>query len=81
MGKPIKELGKRLKPPMVRIGATTGEIIDLSPLTVRINEAVVVKRPRLFYAQGLVFEMHDRVIVISTEDNQRFYIVAKEVSA
>lgn len=81
MGRFIEELGKRIKTPAPRIGVTTGEIISLSPLTVRINEAVIVKRPRLFYARGLVFEMGDRVIVTASEDNQRFYIVAKEASA
>ncbi len=81
MGKFIEELGRRIKPPTMRIGVTTGEIISLSPLAVRINEAIVVKRPQLFYARGLVFEIGDRVIVTASEDNQRFYIVAKEASA
>ena len=77
MGKPLEMLGKRLKPPPPKIGAITGEVISVYPLKVRINETIVIKYPKLFCVAGLSFILGDKVIVIASEDNQRFYIVGR----
>ena len=81
MGKPLEQLGRLLKPPPEKIGVVTGEVISTAPLKVRINDAVIAKYPRLFYAEGLSFKTGNMVIVIVSSDNQRFYIIGKAVSA
>ena len=81
MSNEIAQLGRIIKPLPPQIGATTGTIISASPLRVRISDKITAQYPNLYYAAGLIFEVGDRVIVIASTDNQRFYIVGKAVKA
>ncbi len=81
MGKPLEQLGRMLKPQDLIIGATTGRVTLITPLNVRISDAIIAKPPRLFYLKGMTFEIGDEVLVISSSDNQRFYVVGKVVRA
>lgn len=81
MGKALEQLGRMLKPQELIIGATTGRVTRIAPLNVRISDAIVAKPPKLFYIRGMTFEIGDEVLVVSSSDNQRFYVVGKVVRA
>lgn len=77
----VERIGKLLRPPNPHIGMVTGEVIQKSPLKVRINDYIVAQYPKLFYVRGLTFERGDRVIVGVSDDNQIFYVLGKAVRA
>ena len=81
MSNEIAQLGRIIKPLPPQIGATTGTIVGVSPLRVRVSDKITAQYPKLYYASGLFFDIGDNVIIIASADNQRFYIVGKAAKA
>lgn len=81
MNDAIRRLGKLCKNPPPGIGITTGTVISKAPLKVRIMDGITASYPKLWYSDGLTFEVDDKVIISASADNQSFYILGKAVRA
>ena len=74
---PCAQLAHMLKPPKEAIGAVTGKVISVSPLQVRIGDSIIAKHPKLYKPLGIELEAGERVLVISSADNQIYYIIGR----
>lgn len=81
MSESIKKLAEIFLNPPPEIGVTTGTVISVSPLKVRVMDGITAAYPRLWYSDGLSFEVGDKVIISASSGNQSFYILGKAVIA
>ena len=77
----IQRLAKHFSSDSPAIGITTGTVIEVSPLKVRLAANIIAEYPNLYYIAGMTFNAGDHVVVDVSEDNQRYYILGKVVKA